>query len=90
MNLQRRDFLKTSGLASGAIGLNLLSALGLPTSLLADGLSGKKKMLFIFQRGGNDGINTVIPRGDNEYNTSNRPTLFLKENQAIDLGNGFA
>jgi uncharacterized protein (DUF1501 family) len=70
--------------------LNLLSALGLPTSLLADGLSGKKKMLFIFQRGGNDGINTVIPRGDNEYNTSNRPTLFLKENQAIDLGNGFA
>ena len=30
------------------------------------------------------------PRGDNEYNTTNRPTLFLRENQALDLGNGFA
>ena len=90
MNLQRRDFLKTGGLAGGAIGLNLLSSLGLPTGLLADGHSGKKKMLFIFQRGGNDGINTVIPRGDTEYNTSNRPTLFIKDNQALDLGNGFA
>ncbi len=59
MNLQRRDFLKTSGLAGGAIGLNLLSALGLSTNLMGDGHSDKKKMLFIFQRGGNDGINTV-------------------------------
>ncbi len=90
MNLHRRDFLKTGGIAGGAIGMNLLSSLGLPTNLLADDHGSKKKMLFIFQRGGNDGINTVIPRGDNEYNTTNRPTLFLKENQSIDLGNGFA
>ena len=90
MKLQRRDFLKTGGLASGALGLNLLGSLGLPTDILADDHAGKKKMLFIFQRGGNDGINSVIPRGDNEYNTTNRPTLFLRENQALDLGNGFA
>ena len=90
MKLQRRDFLKTGGLASGALGLNLLGSLGLPTDILADDNAGKKKMLFIFQRGGNDGINSVIPRGDNEYNTTNRPTLFLRENQALDLGNGFA
>ena len=90
MKLQRRDFLKTGGLAGGALGLNLLGSLGLPTDILADDHAGKKKMLFIFQRGGNDGINSVIPRGDNEYNTTNRPTLFLRENQALDLGNGFA
>ncbi len=90
MKIQRRDFLKSGGLAGGALGLNMLGSLGLPQNLLADDHSGNKKMLFIFQRGGNDGINTVIPRGDNEYNTTNRPTLFLRENQAIDLGNGFA
>ena len=51
MKLQRRDFLKTGGLASGALGLNLLGSLGLPTDILADDHAGKKKMLFIFQRG---------------------------------------
>ena len=66
MNMQRREFLKTGGLAGGALGLNLLGSLGLPGNLFADGHSGNKKMLFIFQRGGNDGINwhseeTVIP-----------------------------
>ena len=79
MNMQRRDFIKTGGLAGGALGLNMLGSLGLPRNLLADGHSGNKKMLFIFQRGGNDGINAVIPRGDSEYNTTNRPTLFLRE-----------
>lgn len=49
-----------------------------------------KRLLFIFQRGGNDGINTVIPRGDREYSRANRPTLFLPEGDALDLGNGFA
>ena len=73
MNMQRREFLKTGGLAGGAVGLNLLGSLGLPNNLFADGHSSNKKMLFIFQRGGNDGINAVIPRGDNEYNTTNRP-----------------
>ena len=47
-----------------------------------------KKMLVIWQRGGNDGLNTVIPYGDNSYNTVNRPTLFVDPLDAIDL-NGF-
>ena len=55
---------------------------------------GSKKMIFIFQRGGNDGVNTVIPRGDSQYNASNRPTLFIPEGTVntygTDLGNGFA
>jgi uncharacterized protein (DUF1501 family) len=48
------------------------------------------KLIFIFQRGGNDGVNTVIPYGDSEYNKSNRPTLFIPRASAIDLGNDFA
>jgi uncharacterized protein (DUF1501 family) len=49
-----------------------------------------KRMIFIFQRGGNDGINTVIPTGDPDYNTTNRPTLYIPPGSAVDLGNGFA
>ncbi|MCA8961146.1 MAG: hypothetical protein KDC38_11565, partial [Planctomycetes bacterium] len=47
-----------------------------------------KKMLVIWQRGGNDGVNTIIPYGDSVYSDTTRPTLFIPEAQAIDL-NGF-
>ncbi len=49
-----------------------------------------KKMVFIFQEGGNDGINTIIPRGDSDYSLRTRPTLFIPEEEALDSGNGFA
>ena len=57
---------------------------------LAAAEGSPKKMIFIFQEGGNDGINTVIPRGDEDYNLRTRPTLFIPETDAIDSGNGFA
>jgi uncharacterized protein (DUF1501 family) len=36
-----------------------------------------KKMLFIFLRGGNDALNTIIPWADSAYNLTNRPTLYI-------------
>ncbi|MHC4627888.1 MAG: DUF1501 domain-containing protein, partial [Planctomycetota bacterium] len=57
---------------------------------LATRATADTKLIFIFQRGGNDGVNTVIPYGDSEYNTANRPTLFIPRASAIDLGNDFA
>jgi uncharacterized protein (DUF1501 family) len=48
-----------------------------------------KRLLFIFLRGGNDGINAVIPHGDPGYNATIRPTLYIPPAQAVDL-NGFA
>ncbi len=39
--------------------------------------TGTRKVLFIFLRGGNDGLNTLIPRADDAYNAQNRPTLYL-------------
>jgi len=83
----RRDFLKST-LAWGAFGGGFLHTVG-RQALAADPDNGKK-MIFIFQRGGNDGINTVIPRGDSAYNTTLRPSLFIPEASALDLGNGFA
>lgn len=91
MNLNRRDFLKTAGgVTALSLGLNAFSPPMFQRRLLA-GLPGSpKRLIFIFLRGGMDGINAVIPRGDSSYNTTNRPTLYVPEGQAIDLGNGFA
>lgn len=84
MRFNRREFLKTgAGLTALSLGLTgqRLSAIAPATP---------KKVLFIFQRGGWDGINAVIPHGDLEYNTTNRPTLYVPEGNGYDLGNGFA
>ena len=90
--LNRRNLLKSGGLA--ALGLILPPFVGpefLARKLMAGtGGTGQKKMIFIFQRGGNDAINTVIPRGDADYSTGTRPGLFINDTEALDLGNGFA
>jgi uncharacterized protein (DUF1501 family) len=56
---------------------------------MAGALSGDNRFLFIFLRGGNDGLNSVIPHGDPDYNQIVRPTLYIGPGQSIDL-NGFA
>ncbi len=98
--MNRRDFLKAGGAAAlglgvagfrpsngGAGGAATRASLTAP---LWAGSADEAKLLFIFQRGGNDGVNTVIPYGDPEYSTANRPTLFIPRAAAIDLGNEFA
>lgn len=68
--MTRRSFLKAGAQASIAAGL--ASMLNIPPFLqraLAEGnigISGKK-LLFIFLRGGNDGINNIIPIQDPSY-----------------------
>lgn len=91
MDLTRRSFLKSSGLLTwGAISANLFTPVLFNRNLYAGTESNNKRLIFIFQRGGNDGLNTLIPRGDAEYNATMRPTLFVPENLAINSGNGFA
>ena len=49
------------------------------------GPDGKtKKLLFIFLRGANDALNSVIPIRDSAYNTTNRPTLMIPPDAATD------
>jgi uncharacterized protein (DUF1501 family) len=49
------------------------------------GANGKtKKLLFIFLRGANDALNSVVPIQDTAYNTTNRPTLMIPKDPATD------
>jgi uncharacterized protein (DUF1501 family) len=86
----RREFLRMN-LAAGAAGFAVSHPFLFNRQVMAaQSGSSAKRMIFIFQRGGNDGINTIIPRGDREYSQRNRPTLHIPETDALDLGNGFA
>ena len=92
MSWTRREFLRAGSLTALGAGLSFVK----PDIFEDEALAGRvgpapdTKLIFIFQRGGSDGVNTVIPYGDSEYNTGNRPTLFIPRASAIDLGNDFA
>ncbi len=86
----RREFLRVGGLTAFGAGLGFLNPEIFKSKLFATEVNEDTKMIFIFQRGGNDGVNTVIPFGDPEYNTTNRPSLYIPPARALDLGNGFA
>ena len=92
--ITRRSFIK-AGLQS-TVAAGLASLTNVPLFLqqaLAEGnigLSGKK-LLFIFLRGGNDGINNVIPINDPGYDFY-RPTIGLPKDPAVlyDVASGQA
>src|ERR1041385_2734919 len=91
--IPRRSFLSASGRAS--IGLGLASLMNIPPFLkraLAEGSIGinNKKLIFIFLRGGNDGVNNVIPVLDPSYRgtgNANRHFLALPTDPALDYAN---
>src|SRR5437867_2952418 len=85
----RRSFLHGAGLTLAGFGISSLFPGAWIRHAMASGPYSGKRLLFIFMRGGNDGINTVIPAGDPDYNTTNRPTLYIPNANSIDL-NGFA
>jgi uncharacterized protein (DUF1501 family) len=83
MSINRRFFLKSSGIALASFGLMGSAPSFLQRIALADGLNkssnGRRKTLItIFQRGAVDGLNMVVPHGDKEY-YSLRPTLAVPQ-----------
>lgn len=80
--MKRRDFLKHSSLASGAFlipsFLKPLEALGL------NKLTGHKNLVIIQLSGGNDGINTIVPFGMDEYYRK-RNSIAIPKNEIIKL-----
>src|SRR5437867_6535922 len=89
--LTRRGFLDRS-LKLG-LGVALSTLVDIPFVMkraLAEGTVGLngKKLLFIFLRGANDALNSVIPVGDPAYNTTNRPNIHIPGDPGTDYTAG--
>jgi uncharacterized protein (DUF1501 family) len=83
--ITRRLFLKSSGLAMVAFGV---APRALVRSAYAGEATRRKILVAIFQRGACDGLNTVIPIGEERYRKL-RPSIAVPHDQALDLGDGF-
>lgn len=84
--LSRRAFLSRSAKVSMAVALSTL--VDIPFVMkraLAEGNIGLngKKILFIWLRGANDSLNSVVPIGDPQY-ALNRPTIGLTADPAVN------
>jgi len=84
--ITRRNFLSRSAKTSLAVALSTLVDIPLVVKrALAEGSIGLngKKLLFIWLRGANDGLNSVIPILDPSYDSS-RPTLAIPPAQGTN------
>jgi uncharacterized protein (DUF1501 family) len=83
--INRRIFLKSSGLALVAGGL-------LPNVFVrmaqAGTTKGKKVLVAVFQRGAVDGLNVIVPYGENAYYDA-RPNIAIPQQSALDLDGFF-
>ena len=91
MNFSRRIFLKNSGVAM--IGMSTIPAF-LQRAVAATPMPNKKKLIVLFQRGAADGLNIVVPFGEENYYRI-RPTIAIPqprqgaEGTAVDLDGFF-
>ncbi|NOT02272.1 MAG: DUF1501 domain-containing protein [Phycisphaerales bacterium] len=88
--LSRRGFLGTAGAAT-------LTAFATPAWLprisLAGSFQTRDTLVVVFLRGGMDGLTSIVPYGDPNYNQALRPTLWVPPpggaNTAVDLDGFF-
>lgn len=94
--MDRRYFLKSSGIALASFGLmsvapNFLQQFA-NAQTLTDKNGRKKTLIVIFQRGAVDGLNMVVPYGDSDYYNLRRTIAIQKPNQtdgAVNLDGFF-
>ncbi len=80
--MKRRDFLRNTALASGAL---LVPTFLKPLEALAKSeLTGYKNLVIIQLSGGNDGLNTIIPYGNDIY-YQKRNTIAVNKTDIIKL-----
>ncbi len=76
----RRDMLRLcTSMIGAAVATPLLSTASLANTL------GNKRLIVVFQRGGSDGLNTVVPYGDSDYYAL-RPTLAIPAPTSASTG----
>ena len=95
-NNSRRDFLKVGLGGLGMISLGGAVPMLVPRMAFADQtlgtqVSGDNVLVIVQLSGGNDGLNTVVPFGNDDYHKA-RPRLALKKDEhgLHDIGDGFA
>jgi uncharacterized protein (DUF1501 family) len=84
MSINRRFFLKSSGIALASVGMMGSVPSFLQRVALAQGAAGggrRKTLITIFQRGAVDGLNMVVPYGEKDYYEL-RPSLAISKPQA--------
>ena len=86
----RRQFLRfgTLGTAIGGAGALFPGrawALPFAPEDWVGGVVPTKKLLYVFLRGGNDGVNMIYPHGDPAYYAF-RDSIALQESEGIDIG----
>jgi uncharacterized protein (DUF1501 family) len=75
IRFSRRYFMKQGGVA--LLGLSTMPAF-LQRAIAATPSSGKKQLVVLFQRGAADGLNIVVPFGEQNYYRM-RPTIAIPE-----------
>src|SRR6201998_1085667 len=75
LTFSRRYFLKQGGIAM--VGLSTMPAF-LQRAIAATPASGKKQLVVLFQRGAADGLNIVVPFGEQNYYRM-RPSIAIPE-----------
>lgn len=84
--MKRREFLKKTGVITAG---SLLLPSFLRANTLSSSLNGSMKRLVVIQlSGGNDGLNTVVPYGVDEY-YNNRVRIGLKEESLLKIDHQF-
>src|ERR1017187_6027338 len=80
--MKRRNFLKNTTLASGAL---FIPTFLKPLEAFATGQStGYKNLVIIQLSGGNDGLNTIVPFGNDIY-YQKRKTIAISQTDVIKL-----
>lgn len=89
MDFSCEEYRKISrrALFAGAMGLCATTALT-QIALREDGRNDGRVLVFLFLRGGCDGLNTIVPFGEDAYYRL-RPSLALKKRQTIPLDDRF-
>ncbi|MEM1325562.1 MAG: DUF1501 domain-containing protein [Bacteroidota bacterium] len=90
----RRSFLRNFGLVGGAsMLLGKLPVTAMESAMLSEALrsSDSDRILVLIRlKGGNDGLNTIIPLYDYDTYANFRPTVRLRQNETIRLTDEFA